>query len=59
LFFDKNEWQPRGKGWDALYGDIVKHYYDDMIDVTEMNFVEISQAVIDYINAEEQKADKS
>ena len=59
LFFDKNEWQPRGKGWDTLYGDIVKHYYDEMIDVTEMNFSETAQAVIDYIHAEERKADKS
>jgi len=59
LFFDKNEWQPRGKGWDTLYGDIVKHYYNEMIDVTEMNFSETAQAVIDYIHAEERKSYKS
>jgi len=59
LFFDKKEWQPSGRGWDTLYGDIVKHYYDDMVDVTEMNFAETAQAVIDYIHAEERKADKS
>jgi hypothetical protein len=59
LFFDKNEWQPRGRGWDTLYGDIVKHYYDEIIDVTEKTFSETAQAVIDYIHAEERKADKS
>ena len=58
LFFDKKEWQPSNKGWDTLYGDIIKHYYDDMVDVTEMNFSETAQAVIDYIHAEERKADK-
>ena len=57
LFFDKNEWKPL-RGWDTLYGDIIKHYYDDMVDVTEMNFGETAQAVIDYIHAEERKADK-
>jgi len=58
LVFDKNEWQPRGKGWDTLYGDIIKHYYDDMVDVTEMSFNETAQAIIDYIHAEERKTDK-
>ena len=59
LFFDKNEWQPRGKGWDTLYGDIVKHYYDEIIDVTDMSVSQTAQAVIDYIHAEERETDKS
>jgi hypothetical protein len=59
MVLNKNEWVPRqGNAWDKMYGDIVKHYYDDIIDVTKLSPKQAAIKVIDYIYAEERKADK-
>lgn len=60
MFLNKNHWVPReGNAWDTMYGDIVKHYYDDIIDVTKLTPKQAAIRVMEYINAEERKADKS
>jgi hypothetical protein len=59
MVLNKNEWAPaQGSAWDRMYGDIVKHYYDDIIDVTKLLPKQAAIRVIDYIHAEERKADK-
>jgi hypothetical protein len=59
MVLNKNEWMPKqGNAWDKMYGDIVKHYYDDIIDVTKLTPKQAATKVIDYIHAEERKADK-
>ena len=60
MVLNKNNWVPvPGNAWDTMYGDIVKHYYDDIIDVTKLTPKQAAIRVIDYIHAEERKADKS
>jgi hypothetical protein len=63
LFFNKHEWFPcvkdKDNAWDTMYRDIVKHYYDDMIDITGIHPRAAAQRVMDYIDAEERKTDKS
>ena len=60
MVLNKNPWVPAaGKVWDEMYADIVKHYYDEIIDVTELTPEQAALRVIDYIHAEERKADKS
>jgi hypothetical protein len=59
MILNKNEWVPaKGNAWDNMYRDIVKHYYDDIVDVTDKTPKQIAQTVIDYIHAEERKTDK-
>ena len=57
---ETREWfPPEYNGWDNMFRDIVKHYYDDIINVTGKQSKETAKMVIDYIHAEERKADKS
>jgi hypothetical protein len=60
MILNKREWIPSegGNSWDNMYRDIVKHYYDEIIDVTDKNPKEIANTVVEYIHAEERKADK-
>ena len=56
LVFNSGEWYPsKLNAWDAMYRDIVKHYYDEMIDVTGKTPKEIVNTVIGYINAQERQ----
>lgn len=60
MILNKKEWCPYGaNAWDYMYKDIVKHYYDDIVDVTDKTPKDIVQTIKDYIHAEERKADKS
>ena len=60
MVLNRNEWVPvAGKAWETMYGDILKHYYDDIVDVTDKTPKQIAKTVIDYIHAEERQADKS
>jgi hypothetical protein len=59
MVLNKIEWSPApGNAWDRMYGDIVKHYYDDIIDVTKLTPKQAAIRVMEYINAEERKAGK-
>ena len=59
MILNKKEWVPsKGNAWDTMYRDIVKHYYDDIVDVTDQTPKQIAQTVIDYIHAEERKTNK-
>jgi hypothetical protein len=60
MILNRKEWLPaKGNAWENMYRDIVKHYYDDIVDVTDKTPKQIAQTVIDYIHAEERKAYKS
>jgi hypothetical protein len=60
LILERNEWAPNKlNAWDNMFRDIVKHYYDEIIDVTGKTPYHVAGMVIDYINAQERKADKS
>ena len=59
MVLNKNEWIPVKKNaWKYMYRDIVKHYYDEIIDVTGEPPKRIAEKIIDYIHAEERKAGK-
>ena len=52
MVLNRNEWVPVvGKAWETMYGDILKHYYDDIVDVTDKTPKQIAKTVIDYIHA--------
>lgn len=60
MVLEKNEWLPQKfNAWDTMFRDIITHYYDDIIDVTGLTPKQTALKVIDYIHAEERKADKS
>ena len=35
LVFNQEEWSPKGRGWKHFWRDVVKHYYHDLLDVTD------------------------
>lgn len=60
MVLQKKDWVPfKLNAWDNMYRDIVKHYYDEIIDVTAMNPASAAKTIIDYIHAEEWKTYKS
>jgi hypothetical protein len=60
LVLDRDEWRPvSGNGWKNMYHDIVKHFYDEFLDVTGKTIKERCAAILGYIDAEKRKAHKS
>ena len=60
MVLEKKEWWPsKFNAWDSMYRDIVKNYYDEIIDVTGKTTAQVANIVADYINAQERQADKS
>ena len=56
LVFDIREWHPyKFNAWENMYRGIVKHYYDEMINVTGKTPKEIVNTVIGYIHAQERQ----
>ena len=60
LVLNRNEWHPaKFNAWGSMYRDIVKHYYDEIVDVTDKTPKEIVNTVIEYIDAQERQTHKS
>lgn len=56
MVLDSTEWHPvGGDGWKNLYQPIVKHFYDEFIDVTGKSIKERCKAITEYIDAERRK----
>ena len=56
----KNDWKPSIlNAWDNMYRDIVKHYYDEILDATDLTVFQTVELVSKYINAQERQTDKS
>ena len=55
LVLDKKEWFH----WEQLYGPIVKHYYDAIIDITDLAYKPAVDEIIRYVHAQERQAHKS
>lgn len=60
MILDRSEWYPAtGNGWENMYHGIVKHFYDEFIDVTGKNIKERCKIILDYIDAQKRTTDKS
>ena len=35
LVFNQDEWPPKGRGWKHFWYGVIKHYYHDLLDVTD------------------------
>lgn len=58
LILNRDEWQPRKlDAWGAMYHGIVKHYYDEIIDVTGLIPKNVATVVSEYIDAQERQTD--
>ena len=53
LFMTRGEWNPKGYGWN-LFESILKHYYDEIVDITYCSLTEAVEKIKDYIENAEQ-----